>query len=74
MPFFFKVLSKQIFFSKFTTVLSFVNSSVKEFNLLILSHLLKAGCDIEVQISVRPFVRQHLHRSFVFSASVKLRG
>ena len=48
---------------------------------LSLSHLLIAGCDIGVQISVRPFVRpsvrsfvrpsvrQHLRRSLVFSTS-----
>ena len=48
---------------------------------IFLSHLLIAGCDIGVQISVRPFVRpsvrsfvrpsvrQHLRRSLVFSTS-----
>ena len=44
-----------------------------------LSHLLIAGCDIGVQISVRPSVRssvrpsvcQHLRRSLVFSTSEK---
>ena len=35
-----------------------------------LSYLLIAGCDIGVQISVRPSVRQHLRRSLVFSTSV----
>ena len=46
--------------------------------LLLLSHLLIAGCDIGVQISVRTYVRssvrsfacQHLRRSLVFSTSV----
>ena len=45
--------------------------------IVLLSHLLIAGCDIGVQISVRPyvrsfvrpFVRQHLRRSLVFLTS-----
>ena len=54
---------------------------VRDIDHRFLSHLLIAGCDIGVQISVRPFVRpsvrafvrpsvrQHLRRSLVFSTS-----
>ena len=38
-----------------------------QFNILFLSHLLIAGCDIGVQISVRPYVRSSV-RSFVRSS------
>ena len=55
------VLAKQIHNFKFTPF-------------AFLSHLLIAGCDIGVQISVRPYVRssvrQHLRRSLVFLTSV----
>ena len=44
-----------------------------DFIIQFLSHLLIAGCDIGVQISVRPCVRssvrQHLRRSLVFLTS-----
>ena len=60
----------------------FLRDLTNDQNLLhfsFLSHLLIAGCDIGVQISVRPyvrasfvrsFVRQHLRRSLVFSTSM----
>ena len=49
---------------------TYVQRSILICGVSVLYQLLIAGCDIGVQISVRPSVRQHLRRSLVFPTSV----